>query len=79
MNKKFRLQAILLTILLVIGSINALPLFYFNTGECAFEPGCDPDGGSSDSGLYVPSGSGIVTLLSGGNDGKQQSLQPGYR
>jgi len=62
MNKKFRLEVVLLIMLLAFGSINAFPLFYFNEGGCAFEPGCDPDGGSGDSGLYVPSSSGLMAM-----------------
>ena len=61
MNKKFRLQATLFVVLMIGIFTSAYPVIYFNRGDCAFAPGCDPgDGG--ESGLYVPSGSGMMAM-----------------
>lgn len=62
MSKKFRLQAILLILLMAAFSIYAFPLVYFNDGACAFEPGCDPGGEGDGSGLYVPLSSGLMSM-----------------
>ena len=62
MSKTFRLQAILLVILMAAVSINVFPCLYANKGDCAFEPGCEPGDDGSGSGLYVPSSNSLMSM-----------------
>ncbi len=62
MSKKFKLQTILLIILMASLSISAFTHIYYNWGDCAFDPGCDPDGDSGESSLFVPSGGGLMAM-----------------
>ena len=57
--KNVWLKAILCLIVMIAVSLNVYPAIFSNGGDCQFEPGCDPDGGSS-LGVYMTADSRTI-------------------
>lgn len=60
-NKALIVRPILCIILITSMSVNVLPDFCGNWGECTVEPGCEGGDGTS-TGVYVPESSGMLKM-----------------